>query len=133
MDAESHVDAMITEGRRITDEAIAAVKPFAVAAAFSGGGDSIVATHFAMTNYSGCVVFNADTMIGLAPARRHIEQVIESPPCGNRTGSPSRRLDPKRRPTPACTRPGSPPRFARRPGDSIRRVRGAVFDRASGD
>jgi 3'-phosphoadenosine 5'-phosphosulfate sulfotransferase (PAPS reductase)/FAD synthetase len=73
MDAEERIDQMITAGKRIVEEAIAAVRPAAIVAAFSGGNDSIVSTHFATTNVIGCGVWNADTQIGLQPARKHID------------------------------------------------------------
>lgn len=77
IDCEQQVEEMIAEGRRILAEAIEQYKPFAIVAAYSGGDDSIVSTHFAMENVPGCVVFNADTLIGLGPTRKHIADVCE--------------------------------------------------------
>lgn len=79
--AEQTVKTMLTNGKQVVQEAIASITAtgksiVGMVAAFSGGGDSIVSTHFAMENYPGCIVFNADTMIGLGPARDHIEKTI---------------------------------------------------------
>lgn len=74
-DPEARIDLMIADGKRIMAEAIATYKPVAIVAAFSSGDDSIVSTHFAMTNYSDAFVFNADTLIGLAPSRCHLRNV----------------------------------------------------------
>jgi 3'-phosphoadenosine 5'-phosphosulfate sulfotransferase (PAPS reductase)/FAD synthetase len=78
VDAEQTVDEMLAEGRRVMAEAIAAVRPQYIIAAYSGGNDSIVSTHFAREQYPDCIVFNADTMIGLKPARDHIARVCQS-------------------------------------------------------
>lgn len=48
-----------------------------IVAAYSSGDDSIVSTHFCMTNFPDAFVFNADTMIGLKPARCHLASVCE--------------------------------------------------------
>jgi 3'-phosphoadenosine 5'-phosphosulfate sulfotransferase (PAPS reductase)/FAD synthetase len=81
--AEARVDAMILRGLAVVDEAVSYVRNdlgkevIAILAGFSGGDDSIVVTHFANTNVPGCVTFNADTMIGLGPTRKHIEEMIK--------------------------------------------------------
>ena len=72
--SEEIVDRMIADGLKIVREAIEEHKPAAIVAAYSSGDDSVVSTHFAMTNLDGCFVFNADTMIGLAPARGHLKK-----------------------------------------------------------
>lgn len=71
-DQERRVEEMIAEGLRICREAIERYKPVAIVAAYSGGDDSVVSTHFAMEHLDCDVVVNADTAIGLAPARDHI-------------------------------------------------------------
>lgn len=77
MDDEQQIEEMIAEGQRVVNEAIAEFRPKAIVAAYSSGNDSIVSTHFAMTNLPGCFVFNADTMIGLGPSRCHLRAVCE--------------------------------------------------------
>jgi 3'-phosphoadenosine 5'-phosphosulfate sulfotransferase (PAPS reductase)/FAD synthetase len=82
IDQEQRIEQMIAAGQQIVKDAILSVtesgkKIVARLAAFSGGNDSIVATHFAMSNVPDCIVFNADTMIGLQPARDHIAKCIE--------------------------------------------------------
>jgi 3'-phosphoadenosine 5'-phosphosulfate sulfotransferase (PAPS reductase)/FAD synthetase len=78
MSAEEIVDKMLARGQSIMSEVIAKYKPIAIVAMFSGGDDSIVATHFTVSNFSQTVVFNADTKTGLAPARKHIASVATS-------------------------------------------------------
>lgn len=75
--AEERVETMIAEGLRITREAVERYRPSAVVAAYSSGDDSMVSTHFAMSHLADCFVFNADTMVGLAPARCHLKAVCD--------------------------------------------------------
>jgi 3'-phosphoadenosine 5'-phosphosulfate sulfotransferase (PAPS reductase)/FAD synthetase len=83
MDAEQRVEKMITDGQAILASVIKHVEEelkqpiIGIVAAFSGGNDSIVASHFANQNTKDCCTFNADTMVGLKPAREHIQRVIE--------------------------------------------------------
>lgn len=77
IDVGQQVETMVAEGRKIVADAIAEHRPVAIIAAFSGGDDSIVSTHFAMANVPGCVVFNAHTLVGLTPTRAHIAAVCE--------------------------------------------------------
>lgn len=83
MEQEQIVDLMVDRGKRVMSEAMDWVRSesgreiWCIVAAFSGGDDSIVATHFTNENYEGVITFNADTMVGLGPTRRHIEDVIE--------------------------------------------------------
>ncbi len=69
-DPEAAVDKMLVDGQKVLEEAIKYVTQdlgthvIAIVGAFSGGDDSIVATHFANTIPAVCT-FNADTMIGL--------------------------------------------------------------------
>lgn len=82
-DAEHRVELMIDSGKAIVRQAIDYIESelqthiIGFVAAFSGGDDSIVATHFANSVLPDCVTFNADTMIGLKPTREHITRVIE--------------------------------------------------------
>jgi 3'-phosphoadenosine 5'-phosphosulfate sulfotransferase (PAPS reductase)/FAD synthetase len=69
---EQIVDSMIADGMRIMIEAIELYKPVQIVAAYSSGDDSIVSTHFTMENFKSAFVFNADTTIGLKPARDHL-------------------------------------------------------------
>jgi|SRR6056300_299038 3'-phosphoadenosine 5'-phosphosulfate sulfotransferase (PAPS reductase)/FAD synthetase len=78
------VDQMIVDGKKVVDEAVNHVvkelnKPiYGIVAAFSGGDDSIVVTHFANEYLDDCCTFNADTMTGLKPTRDHIDKCIET-------------------------------------------------------
>jgi len=76
-DAEQIVDEMIADGKRVMAEVIAAVRPVQIVAAYSSGDDSIVSTHFAMSNYGDAFVFNADTLTGLEPSRCHLRSVCQ--------------------------------------------------------
>lgn len=71
-DAEQRVDSMIAEGLRIMEQAADEYRPSQIVAAYSSGDDSIVTTHFTMTNVLEAFVFNADTMIGLSRSREHL-------------------------------------------------------------
>jgi 3'-phosphoadenosine 5'-phosphosulfate sulfotransferase (PAPS reductase)/FAD synthetase len=84
IDPEKIVARMLMIGEEVLSEAITHVEQtlkthiIGFVGAFSGGDDSIVATHFANRVRPDCVTFNADTMIGLEPARRHIDAVIKA-------------------------------------------------------
>ena len=73
---EEQIDHMIAAGRKIVDEAIATYKPDAIIAAFSGGNDSIVSTHFAVSQYDALVV-HCDTGIGIKKTREHVNKTAE--------------------------------------------------------
>ena len=83
MDGECRVEFMVESGQKIIQDAVKFVEEecnthvIGIVGAFSGGDDSIVATHAANAACSSCVTFNADTRIGLGPARAHIDAVIE--------------------------------------------------------
>jgi len=112
LSSDETIEKMIAEGRRVLQEAIELYKPVAVVAAFSGGNDSVVATHFAMNEFPGCVVFHADTLIGLAPAKAHVRTTAarygwpieigratpEGPPKMSRIDGRLVKFDPKRLP-----------------------------------
>lgn len=70
-DAEQRVATMIAEGRRIMDAAIAEYRPVAIVAAFSGGNDSVVSTHFAAAEY-GALAMHCDTTTGVKPTENHV-------------------------------------------------------------
>lgn len=70
--SEQQVETMIAEGRRIIDEAIAEHEPVQIVAMFSGGDDSVVSSHFAVSQY-GAVVLNCNTETGVRPTQEHIE------------------------------------------------------------
>lgn len=77
MDDEQRVETMIAEGTGIMREAIEQYRPVAIVAAYSSGDDSSVSTHFAMSNFSDCFVFNASTMVALEPSRCHLREVCQ--------------------------------------------------------
>lgn len=49
-------------------------KPRASFVGFSGGDDSLVTTHWMMTNVPGCKVFHANTGIGIEKTRRYVRE-----------------------------------------------------------
>lgn len=67
---------MIVKGLGIVQEAIDLYKPVAILAAFSGGNDSIVSTHFGATEF-GATVVHCNTGTGLKKTRQHIQTVID--------------------------------------------------------
>jgi 3'-phosphoadenosine 5'-phosphosulfate sulfotransferase (PAPS reductase)/FAD synthetase len=71
------VETMIAAGREVVRLATELFEPVAVVAAFSSGDDSMVSTHFAMSNLPECTVFNMDPMVGLEPSRCHLKAVCD--------------------------------------------------------
>lgn len=69
-EAEQRLEDMIAQGTKVTSEAIEEYKPVTVFAGFSGGNDSIVATHFACT-YFGAAAVHCNTLIGVEKSREH--------------------------------------------------------------
>lgn len=67
----SVVESMIAEGRKIVLDAVAEHKPPAIVAAFSGGNDSIVSTHFAVTEFQATIL-HCNTGTGLKKTREHV-------------------------------------------------------------
>jgi 3'-phosphoadenosine 5'-phosphosulfate sulfotransferase (PAPS reductase)/FAD synthetase len=72
--SESHINQMIEKARALTCSAIEQFKPTAVIAAFSGGNDSIVSTHFACTEFDAMAV-HCDTGIGIQKTKDHVWKV----------------------------------------------------------
>lgn len=62
----------------IVGRAIEQYKPVAIYAGFSGGNDSKVATHWAMTNVPGCEVFHLNTGIGVEAGRQYVRDTCKS-------------------------------------------------------
>ncbi len=79
MDQGERVERMLAEGRRVLIAAIERYRPVVIICAYSGGDDSIVSTHFAMAERTDAVAFNADTLIGLRPTRKHIAGLALKP------------------------------------------------------
>lgn len=73
---EYRIEDMISAGRRIMEEAIEKYRPVAIFGGFSGGDDSIVATHFAVTQF-GAAVAHCNTLTGMETNRQHISRVVE--------------------------------------------------------
>jgi len=67
---EIRIERMLESGRKIMREAIEKYKPVAIFAGFSGGNDSIVATHFACTEF-GAAAVHCNTLIGVEKSREH--------------------------------------------------------------
>ena len=75
--AEERLEMMLARGRRIMDEAIEKYKPVAIFGGFSGGDDSIVASHFAANEY-GAAVVHCNTLTGSEVNRRHVGKVVDN-------------------------------------------------------
>ncbi len=73
---EQRVELMIAAGRKIMDAAIAEFKPAAIVAAYSGGNDSVVSTHFAASQYDAMAVHCA-TSIGLQACADYVAATAE--------------------------------------------------------
>lgn len=71
MDSEQAVDLMTRRGRIIVNAALDKYKPVAVLAAFSGGNDSVVSTHFGCSVFQA-VAMNMGTGIGIEKPRCHM-------------------------------------------------------------
>lgn len=67
---------MIERGRKITADAIERYQPVAIFGGFSGGDDSIVATHFAVSEF-GAAVAHCNTLTGMETNRQHIGAVVD--------------------------------------------------------
>jgi 3'-phosphoadenosine 5'-phosphosulfate sulfotransferase (PAPS reductase)/FAD synthetase len=68
------VERMIEAGRAIVREAVDTYTPDVILAAFSGGNDSVVSTHFAATEF-GAHVVHCDTSVGVQRTRQHVDEV----------------------------------------------------------
>lgn len=75
-DAEQRIEQMIDAGRKITAEAVERYKPVAIFGGFSGGDDSIVATHFAVTEF-GAAVAHCNTLTGMEANRKHMGAIVD--------------------------------------------------------
>jgi 3'-phosphoadenosine 5'-phosphosulfate sulfotransferase (PAPS reductase)/FAD synthetase len=107
--AEQRIELMLAAGRKIMLDAIEQYKPVAIFAGFSGGNDSIVATHFACTEF-GATAIHANTGIGIEQSREHARNTakkqgwefyeklapVTGPPARTRDGRP---FDPSVLPT----------------------------------
>lgn len=71
------VDDQVNRAREILLEAIASHQPVKVFAAFSGGNDSIVATHFTLSVVPSAKVLHIDTGIGIPATREHVRSVAQ--------------------------------------------------------
>lgn len=75
-DCERRVDAMCKRANELLSQCESEFRISHVLGAFSGGDDSIVATHWAIERFPSAVAMNADTKIGLQPSRDHIAAVV---------------------------------------------------------
>lgn len=75
-DTENRIEEMIEAGRKITADAIERYKPVAVFGGFSGGDDSIVACHFAVSEF-GAAVVHCNTLTGLEANRIHVGNMVD--------------------------------------------------------
>ncbi len=75
-DAEQRIESMLAQGRQIMQDAIEEHKPVAIFAGFSGGNDSIVATHFACSEF-GAAAIHCNTLIGVEKSREHARAVAD--------------------------------------------------------
>jgi 3'-phosphoadenosine 5'-phosphosulfate sulfotransferase (PAPS reductase)/FAD synthetase len=76
MDIGEHmVAAMLKKAEQVVADVQRDFQISHVVAAYSGGDDSIVSTHWTMERFPGAVVMTADTQIGLEVAKQHSEKV----------------------------------------------------------
>lgn len=75
-DAEQLIEQMLQRGRKITADAIEKYKPVAVFGGFSGGDDSIVACHFAVSEF-GAAVAHCNTLTGVAANHEHVLRTVD--------------------------------------------------------
>lgn len=71
------IDAMLEKAESVVADVFREFTISHVVAAFSGGDDSIVSTHWAMNRFRDCVVMTADTKIGIEAARQHSRDVCQ--------------------------------------------------------
>lgn len=95
VETETMVEKMIGQGRSIVREAIETYKPIAVIAAYSGGNDSIVTTHFAAKEFDAEPVHFA-TGIGIKKTLEHAKTACESFGCPLRVECAKVRGKPKK-------------------------------------
>lgn len=79
-ESEHVVADMLVKADAITAEVMARFSISHVIAAFSGGDDSVVSTHWAMNKFPDAVVMIGDTQVGLQPTRDHQSAVVKA--CG---------------------------------------------------
>lgn len=72
---EEAIDAMLAKAEAVVDDVLREFDISHVVAAYSGGDDSIVSTHWTIGRFPGAVVMTADTKIGLAVATQHSANV----------------------------------------------------------
>lgn len=70
------IESMIQQGREIVADAIREHAPHAIVAAFSGGNDSVVATHFAVENF-GAKVLHCNTGTGVRKTAEHVHRCAD--------------------------------------------------------
>lgn len=76
-DSEQVVEQMHAKAEDVIRDVFAEFEISHVVAAFSGGDDSVVATHWAMNRFPDAVVMIGDTQIGLQKTRDHQEAVVQ--------------------------------------------------------
>jgi 3'-phosphoadenosine 5'-phosphosulfate sulfotransferase (PAPS reductase)/FAD synthetase len=100
-DTEERVEKMIQSAKDIVSAAIEEYNPVAIFGGFSGGNDSVVATHLACSEFGGAAI-HCNTMIGVEKSRIHARETAakfgwhllekqalpEGPPEKHRNGKP---------------------------------------------
>jgi 3'-phosphoadenosine 5'-phosphosulfate sulfotransferase (PAPS reductase)/FAD synthetase len=77
-DSEQVVEDMLAKADAVMADVFREFHISHVIAAYSGGDDSIVSTHWAMNKFSDCLAMIADTQIGLERTRQHQNDVMRS-------------------------------------------------------
>lgn len=76
-EGEQIVEQMLSKADRVVQDVLDSFRISHVVAAFSGGDDSIVSTHWAMDRFEDAVVMIGDTEIGLQRTRDHQAACVE--------------------------------------------------------
>ena len=74
---EQAIDLMLEKAEVELAKVLAEFNISHILAAFSGGDDSIVATHWIMSRFPDAAVMTANTEIGLQATREHQRKVVE--------------------------------------------------------
>lgn len=77
IDTDRIVEGMLDKAEQVVRDVFAEFDIHAVVAAYSGGDDSVVSTHWAMERFPDAVVMVADTSVALAPSIAHQKRTVE--------------------------------------------------------
>jgi len=73
---EERIERAIAQAKKIVQDAIEEFRPVAIFGGFSGGNDSVVATHLACSEF-GAAAIHCNTKIGVTKSREHARRTAE--------------------------------------------------------